>query len=290
MDNQNAHAYAVASQSNELTDHFIYLWLAKQEKDGHNREVLNRMAQEEYTHFRFWAQQTKASVTADRIKLLAYLFVIRVFGLTFGLKLMERGEKKTQEIYMSLVDSVPIGLQTMINDEERHEHELISMVNEEKLKYVSAVVLGLNDALVELTGALSGFTLALASTKLVLAAGLVTGIAGSLSMAAAQYMSARSDQAEKNPAKSAVYTGLAFLATMIFLIFPYTVFGNIFVCLGMVVLNAVIVVLVFTFYISVAKDLPFKKRFLEMAFISFGVALVTFSISALVRRFLHIDV
>ena len=51
------------------------------------------------------------------------------------------------------------------------------MIDEEKLKYIGAVVLGMNDALVELTGTLAGLTLALQNEKLVGVAGLITGVA-----------------------------------------------------------------------------------------------------------------
>jgi len=41
---------------------------------------------------------------------------------------------------------------------------------------------------------------------------------------------------------------------------------------------AILIILVFNFYISVAKDLPFKQRFFEMAGISLGVAVISFII------------
>ncbi|MFY9203922.1 MAG: rubrerythrin family protein, partial [Limnochordia bacterium] len=43
-------------------------------------------------------------------------------------------------------------------------------------------------------------------------------------------------------------------------------------------------------YISVAKDLPFKKRFLEMAGISLSVAVLSFLVGFLVKHLLGIDV
>jgi len=51
-----------------------------------------------------------------------------------------------------------------------------------------------------------------------------------------------------------------------------------------------IIILVFNFYISVAKDLPFKQRFFEMAGISLGVAVISFIIGHFVRLFLGVDV
>jgi VIT1/CCC1 family predicted Fe2+/Mn2+ transporter len=57
------------------------------------------------------------------------------------------------------------------------------MIEEERLEYVGAMILGLNDALVELSGSLAGFTLALQDSKLVAMVGMITGIAAALSMA-----------------------------------------------------------------------------------------------------------
>ena len=42
-----------------------------------------------------------------------------------------------------------------------NESALLQLLDEEKLRYTGSIVLGLNDVLVELTGALAGLTLAL---------------------------------------------------------------------------------------------------------------------------------
>jgi VIT1/CCC1 family predicted Fe2+/Mn2+ transporter len=55
-------------------------------------------------------------------------------------------------------------------------------------------------------------------------------------------------------------------------------------------MDAIIVIFLFTFYISVARDLPFKKRFLEMTVISLGIAGLTFTIGVFIRIFLNVEV
>ena len=60
----------------------------------------------------------------------------------------------------------PACAQKIAEDEERHEQKLLAILDEERLQYVGSMVLGLNDALVELTGTLAGLTLALQNTKL----------------------------------------------------------------------------------------------------------------------------
>ena len=166
----------------------------------------------------------------------------------------------------------------------------IDMIDEERLRYVGSMVLGLNDALVELTGALAGLTLALQNTRLVAMTGLITGVAGSLSMAASEYLSTKSEGGVKEPFRASVYTGFAYVLTVIFLILPYLLLIDLYSCLGLTILNAVVVIFIFTFYISVSRDLSFRKRFLEMALISLGVAVLTFAIGFIIRIFLNIEI
>lgn len=61
-------------------------------------------------------------------------------------------------------------------------------------------------------------------------------------------------------------------------------------CLVLTLLNAVTVIFVFTFYVSVAKEISFKNRFLEMVLISLGIAALTFAIGFVIRIFLNIEV
>jgi len=50
----------------------------------------------------------------------------------------------------------------------------------------------------------------------------------------------------------------------------------------------ILIILIFTYYISVAKEIPFKKRFLEMALISLGIAAISFGIGVLIKIFFGI--
>lgn len=117
---------------------------------------------------------------------------------------------------------------SIVKDEDEHEKQLIDLIDEERLRYVGSMVLGLNDALVELTGALAGLTFALRNTHVVAMAGLITGVAASLSMAASEYLSTKSEEGAKNPLKASVYTGSAYVLTVLFLIFPYLFFTNLY--------------------------------------------------------------
>ncbi len=279
----------LAAQKNEITEYFIYRKLSRSVKNPHNRNILRRISQDELKHYNFWKRHTHRDVGPNRLKVWKYFLISKIFGITFGIKLLERGEKQAQLTYEEISRSMPEA-QIVIKDENEHERQLINLIDEERLKYIGSMVLGLSDALVELTGALAGFTFALQNTRLIAATGLITGIAASLSMAASEYLSVKSEGGARNPFKAAVYTGITYVMTVLFLILPYLIFKNLYLCLGITVFNAILVILIFTFYISVARDIPFRKRFLEMALISLGIASLTFIIGFIIRGLLNIEV
>jgi VIT1/CCC1 family predicted Fe2+/Mn2+ transporter len=277
------------AQKNEITEHLVYHRLAKAVKDPHNSEILDRIADEEQEHYNFWKEYTKKEVRPNRWQIFKFFWISRIFGITFGIKLMERGEEQAQVDYERIADAIPEA-KKIVDEEDRHEHQLIEMVEEERLQYIGSVVLGLNDALVELTGTLAGLTFALQNTRLVALAGLITGIAASFSMAASEYLSTKSEESVRSAVRSSLYTGVAYILTVFLLIFPYLVFQNYFLCLGLTIIIAILIILVFNFYISVAKDLSFTRRFTEMASISLGIAVLSFGIGYLIRIFLGIDI
>ena len=276
-------------QRNEITEYFIYDRLAQATSDTHNRGVLKRISSDELRHHNLCNEYTCQDVKPIKPKIWLYYFISRIFGMTFGLKLMERGEEKAHLTYQQLAKSMP-DIGSIAQDEARHERQLIDLIDDERLKYTSDVVRGLNVALVELTGALAGLTLAVQNTGFVVTTGMIIGIIMSLSVAGTEYIATKSGSAIKKPLKSVIYAGLANIFTVLFLLFPYFLFTNIYFSLGFMILNALIIISIFAFYISVTRDLSVKKMFLEMAGISLGVAALAFGIGLLARTFLHIHV
>lgn len=279
----------LTAQGNEITEHFIYKKLSESTKDPRNRKVLKRISDDELEHYNFWKGFTGADVEPNKLAIWRYVLISRLFGITFGIKLMERGEEAAQDVYDAISKKVPEA-KSIVKDEDEHEKQLIDMIDEERLRYVGSMVLGLNDALVELTGALAGFTFALQNTLLIAIVGLITGIAASLSMGASEYLSTKMEGGGKSPAKASVYTSVAYVLTVIFLILPFFIIENPYLALGLTIVNAIVVISVFTFYISVAKDLSFRRRFSEMTLISLGVAALTFAIGVLIRTSLNVEI
>ena len=277
------------AQRNEITEYHIYTKLAHTTRRVSNHEVLEKIANDEMNHYAAWKRYTGRDVAPNRLKIWSYVMISNLFGVTFGVKLMEKGEKLAQTNYKKIVEQLPEA-RNILEEEHQHERYLINSIKEEGLKYVGSIVLGLNDALVELTGALAGFTLALQNTRLIAMAGMITGIAASLSMAVSEYLSTKTEATGKRPIKAAIYTGIAYICTVIFLIIPYLVATNLYVALGWTVTHAMVVIILFTFYISVARDLSFKRRFSEMAIMSLGIAVITFGIGYLVRIFFRVEI
>jgi VIT1/CCC1 family predicted Fe2+/Mn2+ transporter len=276
------------AQRNEITEHLIYSRLAGAEKDPRNADVLRQIARDELGHYQFWREQTGRDVRPSRWQVFKYLWLARLFGMTFSFKLMERGEGQAQLTYERIARSIPEA-RRVADDEDRHEQELLGLLDEERLRYVGSMVLGLNDALVELTGALAGLSLAMRNTRVIALAGLITGIAASFSMAASEYLSRKSEQGQHEPLKSSLYTGVAYIVTVMLLIAPYLLLGNYLVCLAVTMGIAILIILGFNYYVSVAKDLPFRRHFLQMAGISLGVAAISFAIGYLIRILLGVE-
>ena len=276
-------------QRNEITEAHIYEKLARTQKSSENRKVLERIAADERRHYDVWKSYTQQDVSVDKLKVWFYYLISLIFGFTFGIKLMESGEEGAQVQYDTLCESIPEA-RTIIDDEHEHEERLINLLDEERLQYMGSVVLGLNDALVELTGALAGLTLALQHTTLVALTGSITGIAAAFSMAASEYLSTKSEETSKNPVKASVYTGIAYMITVVLLILPYLLFEHLYFCLGWALATAVLIIAGFNYYISVAKDLNFRRRFVEMAGLSLSVAGLSFLVGFVLRAFFGIEV
>lgn len=279
----------IRAQRIEETEYRIYAKLAGSIKNDANSAVLSRIAEDELAHVKFWKRHTGKDVKPYVWKLFSFFWVARLLGLTFGIKLLEKGEAQAQQVYGQLISEIP-EVDQLVNDEEEHEQILIGMIEEEGLKYIGSIVLGLNDALVELTGALAGLTFAFRNTRLIALAGLITGTAASFSMAASEYLSKKTGGEGGHPIKSSVYTGLAYVVTVVLLILPYLLISHYLICLLVTIATAVLIIFFFNYYIAVAQDLSFRRRFFEMATISLGVSALSFGIGYVIRIFLGVEI
>ena len=109
-------------------------------------------------------------------------------------------------------------------------------------------------------------------------------------MAASEYLSTRTEETQKQPVRAAIYTGIAYVITVMLLVLPYLLIPNYMLDLAITLTIAVLIIAAFNYYVSVAKDQPFRSRFLEMAGLSLSVAALSFIIGNFIRQWLGVDV
>ena len=282
--------FVLRCQKDEVEGAIIYRKLAHRVKDEAEKDTLLKISRQEAAHAELFARYTGKKVNPNHLKVLWYSILGVLFGYTFVIKVFEGNEISAQKDYTLLLDAIP-EIQDIIADEAAHEEALVGMLDEERLKYVGSMVLGLNDALVELTGALAGYTLAMQNTRLIAMAGLITGVAATFSMAASGYLSAQAEGG-KDAVKSSIYTGVAYLITVALLITPYLLLPEHSYILALVItlVTALVIIAAYNMYISVVQEHSFIKRFSQMAVISLGVAALSFVIGVIVKNALGVDI
>lgn len=269
-------------QRDETTLCEVYRRLARRERDPVRRRALERILEDERRHCLLLSRGTGCEVAPDPKRVLWYVGLARTLGLAFAARRMERCERVTERGYAGYPEREEF--RRIAREEHRHGQTLTALAGRTELSYISSIVLGLNDALVEFTGALAGFTLALNDPRLVALTGGITGIAAALSMAASEYLSTKSDPSRrKSPSRAAVSTGIAYLATVAILLAPYLLFSDALVALGVMLAFALMIIALFTYYYAVVRRESFRVRFLEMAGLSFGIAGISFLLGYLLR-------
>ena len=277
------------AQIDEEQGAILYEFMAKREKNEENKKILLQMSKDEKKHAEVWKNITKKHLKPNALSILKFKFITIVMGITFVIKTMQKKENLAQHEYEKMMEELPEAAK-MLEDERRHEKELYNMIDEERLNYIGAMVLGLNDALVELTGAIAGVTFALANTRLVALTGIITGISATLSMTASNYLAERADNNPK-ALKSSIYTGVAYLITVALLVLPYLLLPAHMYILAFAIMIATVILIIafFNYYIAVAKEEPFFKNFATMAIISLSVAVISYIIGILAKNVLGID-
>lgn len=277
-------------QRDEITGCILYEKIARRQKDETNKKAFLEISCAERSHYETWKGYTGRDVAPNRRKIALFSVLSRVLGITFTIKFFENGEDVGISDLKAIEQELPEA-GAILAEEEAHESRLMEMIDEERLHYVGSVVLGLNDALVELTGTIAGLTFALANNRLIALSGIITGVAATLSMAASNYLAERAD-GNAQALKSSAYTGVAYLITVVLIVLPYLLLPNGWYVAAFCIMIAavVLIILSFNYYISVAQDLPFWKRFGEMVLISLGVAALSFAIGLAAKHLLGINV
>lgn len=274
----------------ELFNVHLYSWLARVAITAELRAIMERFAAQERTHYDFWRQWLSEDVPVSSARLWWYKLLIKLFGISFILRLLEQKEHETIEEYRRIAPRLPpdarATLLRLIEDEEKHEAEFLEAIRSEepRLRYLGFIVLGLSDAIIEVTGVHAGF-LGVSHRPLTAGvAGLIVGFAASISMASAAYL-----QAKQNPsvsaARSALYTGASYIIAVVLLALPYfglaSMAGAFWASVGL----AIVMILGFVYYSAVVFERSFRQEALESLGVLTATAILSYGFGELLRYF-----
>lgn len=280
-----------------MDDYEIYTRLSKSrfERNQQLRRTLTKLATMELKHYRFWKQfcSPEEKITVSRVKVNWILLLRLLLGVTFATRYLERNESQTIQKYKAAASLVPRKHRKrfgeMVSDEENHERRFSEQFEESHVKYISFIVLGLADALVEIAGIHAGSLGIYNSTELAGLAGIVAGAAASLAMASAAYAQAKTGF-EGSAALSAVYTGISYFITAVILASPYFVTKSMVGALFSSLCLAVLLVAFISFYGSVISGTIFVRDFVEITSIMLGATFALYVLGMGIRYFTGITI
>lgn len=288
--------FFLAQAKDELFDHLLYRRLSRAERDGQNRKLLNALSEQEREHFEFWLDAAGApaqQVRVSALRLALSVLLGKVLGVAFTIRRLERGERDTIAKYEAILEHGMLDearaarLRGIIDEELEHEHEMEERLGDERVAYLGAAVLGLNDALIELTGGLTGLVSTITNPRLIGFSGLIVGFAASMSMAASNFLSEGITEEEDQkirPGKAALYTGVAYILVVLGLVAPFFFLSNRMTALIVTWTTGFLVVAGFSYYSSVVLGTSFRKRFVQMCALGLGIAAITYAVGRIVSR------
>ena len=161
------------------------------------------------------------------------------------------------------------------------------MVRKDKFNSAGAIVLGMHDALVSLTGLIAGLAVAMADRYVIILTAVIASVTASLSMGASNYLAVRTDGGRR-AFISALYTGVAYMATCAVLIVPFFVFENRAVEMVLMFTIAVAEIFGFNYYLGCVNHRPYMRKFLEMLGVCAGVSVIAFLIGLGANKYLGV--
>jgi len=266
------------------------------------RAILDQLIPIETRHYEFWQQFFGVKVArldpSRRAKLVLMVGVARLFGAPAIHLILEAIEVFGVRKYLAVWqryegDPLAAAVREVLEDEFKHEDKVVTAEAERQInpQRVRDIFLGLNDGLVEILGAVSGFFGAFANTTTVLIAGLMVGVAGALSMGAGAFLAASSEDEVRDtetrkrrflgepdpvsegagtPLASGVRVGLSYVIGAVVPVLP-VLFGARTLLPSLVVAGAVIVLV--SAILAFLSGMDIRRRiFLNLGIIAAAVA------------------
>lgn len=286
----------------------MYAHLAKEEDHPKHKRFLNKLTSEERKHEELLRTiLSDEGVNVDKyapsgIKIAFYKIISAVFGVPFGIAVIEREEGETIKDYIAILSQIKEKkstnkLRTIIKDEEAGEQELQENLNDysEHFEYIKSIIFGLNDGLVEILAVVAGLAVVATSPFVVVVGGIIVGISGTLSMAGGAYLSSKSynlveeekkgKKAVNVPFKDAAYTGAFYFLGSLASVAPFAFGMSGFAGILTAIITVSIVLVLASAVIGIVSKTSIKRRSLEMLTISLGAAFVTIILGIILRSY-----
>ncbi len=280
----------------ELTDSVIYSRLARlgPKKNERIRDVFQSLAEMESEHLEFLKKYTGGKeFGVKRFRLYLVLLMWRVLGVSFTVKYLEGHERDSIERFKRLAALIPLenkaAFDIVVQEEGEQWKTFAEQVQSSYVKYISFIILGLADALVEIAGIHAGSLGIYNSTVLTGVAGIVAGAAASIAMASAAYAQAKQGF-EGSASLSAAYTGVSYFVSATFLAIPYFLTNSMGFAIGSSLFIGVWIIAITSYYNSVISSTRFMRAFVELAGVMFVATLALFVFGIIVRVLLGITI
>lgn len=294
MPKESLHEIALEGSRDEMTDYTVFKKLSSIERNPKSKEIYAKLADVEYRHYKFWSRYVKnQNVRPDLLKVYLVLFLRYIFGGAFAVKYLEKHEIlaiKRDEFIRSSIPKKDLKIfDQIVIDEKKHEKTFADQIQGAYVKYISFVVLGLADALVEIGGIHAGSLGIYNSTELTGLAGIVAGLAASIAMATAAYAQAKQGF-KGSAALAAMYTGVSYFVSAVLLALPYFLTSTMLYAITVSLVVGMIIIALATWYNSIMSGSNFKRDFMELAGIMLAATIVLFIFGLAIRSVFHISI
>ena len=296
----------------ELFDLTLYCSLRRL-ATGRLAVALDSLIPTESRHFSFWQQLFDLHVDRldlpRRLKLGLIVVTCRVLGAPAIHLVLEAievyGVRKYVRVWRTYA-ATPLGpaVREVLEDEFEHEDAVVTgdaelRINPERVRNI---FLGLNDGLVEILGAVSGFFAAFGSTAAVLTAAFTVAVAGALSMAAGAWVAVSSEAEVKtteagrrrfldptappeaggeSPLASAIAVGTSYFAGALIPVLP--VLAGAQTLLASLIAGGSLIALV-SMILAFLSGMDVKRRVVTNLLIMAAAVAITFAVGLLTRR------
>jgi len=191
----------------EMGDYYTYLSLAEGISDKDLSEKIKKIAYMEKEHALFWKEFLEKrgikppETGKPALKILLMRLMSKFINPVVVISFFELGESGAIKQYYRFLKNEPLPeeerqkLKKIILDEIEHETFFARQINEKGVSNIRDFVLGMNDGLVEILGAVAGLSAVYLNNPLMVGvSGLIVGMAGALSMGIGAFISVRSQR------------------------------------------------------------------------------------------------